>query len=152
MRTLADPEELRLLLERLARLRPDSPRQWGRMSPHQMLCHLSDSYLAGLGERSVSSTANLFSRTVMRWGGLWFPLTWPKNIATRPEMEQGSGGTPPTEFEQDRKALAEVMVRFCRQKQEFPWASHPIFGAMTAREWLRWGYLHADHHFRQFRI
>jgi hypothetical protein len=28
--------------------------------------------------------------------------------------------------------------------------SHPIFGAMSAGDWLRWGYLHMDHHLRQF--
>jgi Protein of unknown function (DUF1569) len=27
---------------------------------------------------------------------------------------------------------------------------HPIFGPMTAKDWMRWGYLHADHHLRQF--
>jgi hypothetical protein len=27
---------------------------------------------------------------------------------------------------------------------------HPIFGRITRAEWLRWGYLHADHHLRQF--
>jgi hypothetical protein len=31
------------------------------------------------------------------------------------------------------------------------WAeSHPMFGGMTAKDWMRWGYLHADHHLRQF--
>jgi hypothetical protein len=27
---------------------------------------------------------------------------------------------------------------------------HPMFGAMTTLEWMRWGYLHTDHHLRQF--
>ena len=27
---------------------------------------------------------------------------------------------------------------------------HPIFGAMSVKDWMRWGYLHADHHLRQF--
>jgi len=27
---------------------------------------------------------------------------------------------------------------------------HPIFGAMKPWDWMRWGYLHADHHLRQF--
>jgi hypothetical protein len=27
---------------------------------------------------------------------------------------------------------------------------HPIFGPMSAAAWMRWGYLHADHHLRQF--
>jgi hypothetical protein len=29
---------------------------------------------------------------------------------------------------------------------------HPIFGAMSERAWLRWGYLHMDHHLRQFGV
>jgi hypothetical protein len=27
---------------------------------------------------------------------------------------------------------------------------HPVFGPMTRVDWLRWGYLHVDHHLRQF--
>jgi hypothetical protein len=27
---------------------------------------------------------------------------------------------------------------------------HSIFGSMTNQDWMRWGYLHADHHLRQF--
>ena len=27
---------------------------------------------------------------------------------------------------------------------------HPFFGAMSPNQWLRWGYLHTDHHLRQF--
>ena len=27
---------------------------------------------------------------------------------------------------------------------------HPMFGRMDTRNWMRWGYLHADHHVRQF--
>ena len=30
------------------------------------------------------------------------------------------------------------------------WPAHPIFGPMTLRAWMRWGYLHVDHHLRQF--
>ena len=27
---------------------------------------------------------------------------------------------------------------------------HPIFGRMSDGDWLRWGYLHMEHHLRQF--
>jgi hypothetical protein len=27
---------------------------------------------------------------------------------------------------------------------------HPFFGSMQHADWMRWGYLHADHHLRQF--
>ena len=29
---------------------------------------------------------------------------------------------------------------------------HPVFGPMTRGAWLRWGYLHTDHHLRQFGV
>jgi hypothetical protein len=30
--------------------------------------------------------------------------------------------------------------------------AHPIFGPMSDAAWLRWGYLHMDHHLRQFGV
>jgi hypothetical protein len=27
---------------------------------------------------------------------------------------------------------------------------HPMFGDLTSWQWMRWGYLHTDHHLRQF--
>ena len=32
------------------------------------------------------------------------------------------------------------------------WPAHPFFGAMSSSAWLRWGYLHMDHHLRQFGV
>jgi hypothetical protein len=31
-----------------------------------------------------------------------------------------------------------------------PLTRHPAFGAMSVREWLRWGWLHAESPFAQF--
>jgi len=119
------------------------------MSANQMICHLYDSYLAALGEKHVSSAAGFLQRTILKWIALKLPAKWPKGIATRPEVEQGVGGTPPTDFEQDRAELISVFNRFCDESANLS-APHPIFGHMSREEWLRWGYLHADHHLRQF--
>ena len=27
---------------------------------------------------------------------------------------------------------------------------HAMFGTMSPEDWMRWGYLHTDHHLRQF--
>ncbi len=35
-------------------------------------------------------------------------------------------------------------------QRDFAFASHPVFGELSEWEWMRWGYLHADHHLRQF--
>ncbi len=84
----------------------------------------------------------------MKWVALRLPLKWPKGVATRPEMDQGVGGTPLAEFEKDRADLLSIVRRFCGTAN-LP-VPHPFFGTMSRQEWLRWGYLHADHHLRQF--
>ncbi len=44
MKTLSNREDKTEILGRLRKLKPDSQRQWGKMSAHQMVCHLNDSF------------------------------------------------------------------------------------------------------------
>jgi hypothetical protein len=60
------------------------------------------------------------------------------------------GGFPPDDFERDRTRVKELTERFCRTDRDWEWAAHPLFGPMSDQDWLRWGYLHADHYLRQF--
>lgn len=150
MKTLSGIEHQQEVLRRIAALRADQPRQWGKMSCHQMVCHLSDAYLLSLGEKTAGRGRVPIPRTLMKWGGLYVPLKWPKGVPTLPEMEQGAGGTEPVEFSRDRERLLALVQRFSRPAQDFRWPDHPLFGQMSQRDWLRWGYLHADHHLRQF--
>jgi len=118
------------------------------MSAHQMVCHLCDAYRLPLGEKTASPATGFLQRTIVKFIALRLPLKWPKGVATRPEMEQGVGGTPPAEFGRDRAELLALVRRFCGPTALS--APHPFFGVMSRQEWLRWGYLHADHHLRQF--
>lgn len=115
-----------------------------------MLCHLCDAYECAFGEKTASEATGLFQRTIMKWGGLYFPIPWPRGLPTRPEMEQGVGGTPPGDFEDDRARLIATIDRFASDGSALNGNRHPLFGAMTTAEWQRWGWLHADHHLRQF--
>jgi len=147
--TLADAGVLATCCERLTRLEPSAPARWGRMNAHQMVCHLRDSFECGLGQRYASPDSNWFKRTIMKWGALRAPIQWPHGVATRPEMEQGRGGTPPADWERDCAGLREIMLAFSSAKK---FGVHPIFGPMSQEEWLIWGYRHVDHHFRQFGV
>jgi Protein of unknown function (DUF1569) len=149
MNTLGAPEGHQEIVNRIARLSPRDKPLWGRMSVHQMICHLNDSYQVGLGEKFASPAGGPLTRTLIKWIALWAPLKWMKEYPTRPEVEQGKGGTVPVDFETDRKALLAVVERFSKDLPR-QWSPHPVFGPMNAREWRRWGYLHADHHLRQF--
>jgi hypothetical protein len=53
MKSLFDPDVISEVRRRLAALGPDSEREWGRMTPHQAVCHLADVLRAMLGDRLV---------------------------------------------------------------------------------------------------
>jgi hypothetical protein len=136
------------VLDRVARLQPDTPPRWGRMSANQMLCHLTDSYNAALGARHVSPAGP--PRPIVKWVALNLPVPWPRNVQTRPEVDPALAGTKPSEFARDRQTLLSLIHQFAETAPESLALTHPIFGKMSAPDWLRWGYLHADHHLRQF--
>lgn len=145
---MADPADLKSLLSRLAAYGLENERRWGRMTNHGMLCHLLDSFLGVMGERPIASATTLMGRTVMKLGALYFPAPWPKGVPTRPEVDQEKGGRRPGEFAKDKAQLIAVAEQFA--KGDWTGKVHPIFGLMSNAQWKRWGYLHIDHHLRQF--
>ena len=150
MKTLAREDSKAEILRRLKTVRADSTRRWGTMTAHQMVCHLTDSCRMALGQRSVSVASSPVHRTVIKWVALYLPLRWPPGIQTRPEIDQVIGrGTAPGDFDADVAELESLFALMLSQSGN-AWPRHPIFGRMSHRAWLRWGYLHMDHHLRQF--
>lgn len=149
MRTLADPAETAAVLSRLERLTPDSRRRWGTLTPAMMVVHLADSYRAALGERDVAPVSTPFP-ALMKWVALYLPLPWPPGVPTRPEVDPMRGGTQPGEFAADLARLRALIERYAASGAGLEGRRHPLLGPLTAAEWLRWGWAHADHHLRQF--
>jgi len=152
MKLLNDPKFKQEILERLRTVRPDSPRRWGKMNARQMVCHLSDSFLGAMGERSTQIAPGYPARKLIKWVALYVPLPWPKGVPTRPEFDQEICGTPPADFSEDLRGLQMLINRYTEQPRKFQFQSHPIFLEMSERDWMRWGYLHMDHHLRQFGV
>ncbi len=153
MKTLARQRDRDEILRRLRTVRADSPRRWGRMTAHQMICHVGDACRMATGEYVVSPATGLPQRTVIKWIALYLPVNWPPDIQTRPEIDQvASGGTVPGDFAADL-ARAEALVQAFVARAgtgTVDWPRHPIFGRLSQAAWMRWGYLHLDHHLRQF--
>jgi hypothetical protein len=152
MKTLANPTDQREIVQRMLLIEPGRQRQWGKMTVGQMVCHLSDAFRVVIGEREVKQVGNLFERSVFKWAGLWLPAQWPHGISTVAECDPERGGTPAAELDNDLKELRRLLERFATEPRSFQWQPHPIFGPMSDAEWMRWGYLHMDHHLRQFGI
>jgi len=146
MSTFADAAAKSSVRQRLERLTPNAPRQWGRMTQHQMVCHLTDGYRMSSGERNPKPVHNLFTRAFIRRIALHTSLAWPKGIKTLPEADQEQGGTKPVAWDRDHAELLRMIDSF----QAIDGHVHSIFGPLTAAEWNVWGYRHADHHLRQF--
>jgi hypothetical protein len=149
--TLADPHLRADIVTRLRRLAPDSPRQWGKMTPHQAMCHLCDSFRSMMSPVAITSVATPWSRTVIKWFALQAPMKWPHGVPTRPEVDQLIGGTKPVEFARDRQQLEALIEQFAARRGD-DFQPHPMFGRLKTHEWHRWGWRHTDHHLRQFGV
>ena len=57
----------------------------------------------------------------------------------------------PSTFDRDKRRVIDLL-----RAMAAPTASlvprHPIFGSMSRGNWLRWAYMHTDHHLRQFGV
>lgn len=118
------------------------------MNVYQMLRHVAGANSVPLGEAQVGDCSSLFRRTVMKWGGLYSPTPWPKGVPTLPEFDQCRLGVVDGDFEAARREVLDQTARLHTLMVEG--IRHPLFGAMTAKQWHRWAWLHTDHHLRQF--
>jgi hypothetical protein len=151
MKSLRNAKDKEEIARRLETVRADSKRLWGKMSAHQMICHLSDGFRLYMGEKKVAPAGGIYPSKVLRWIALWAPMQWPHGFKTMPEIDQqAGGGTSPVEFARDHRDLQSLLERFVKQPRDFTWQAHPHFGQMSERDWMRLAYLHADHHLRQF--
>jgi hypothetical protein len=150
VKTLARQRDKIELLQRVKLVRVDSVRRWGLMNAHQMVCHLSDAFLMATGRKQVSHNLRLHERTIVKWIALYAPVRWPAGVPTRPEVDQTIGGTRPGDFAADVAQLEALLEDFAAKPEALDGRPHPIFGRLSRTAWLRWGYLHTDHHLRQF--
>lgn len=150
MKTLARQQHKAELLQRLRSVQPESRNRWGRMSAHEMICHLADSLRMAAGRKSVKVTGGPVQRTILKWLVLYLPLRWPEGIQTCPEIAQEHGGTRPVDFAADVAQVEALLELVTADAESLGHQVHPFFGDMSRAAWLRWGYLHMDHHLRQF--
>lgn len=148
LRTIHDDAVRADVLRRLDRLAPETPRRWGRMNAHQMVCHLADLFRFGMGERDGPALGSRLHHTLVKWWAVTVPLRWPHGFPTARQFDQEREGTPPDVFEADLADLIDLIHRFSDPLT--PLDTHPLFGPLKRSEWGRWGFRHVDHHLRQF--
>ncbi len=146
MPSLLSERDRAALLARLDKLTPQLQRRFGRMTAHQMLCHVSDQMRVALGDLPVTPSGPNLTGIVARLYSIHTPLPWPKGrVRTSPEMLTAK----PAGWDQDMRACQALIGRFASER---PSAVHPRFGRLSPREWGILGAKHLDHHFGQFGV
>ena len=148
MKTLANDTDLQELQQRYAALCSDDRPLFGTMSPGTAVCHVRRAYSWALSGTPGTLPYKLpVPQALLKKIALYAPMKWRSGLKTVVELEPGQPSTPPADFAADKASLLAEMERF-RAAIETP--PHAFFGSMTRIDWLRWGYLHPDHHLRQF--
>jgi uncharacterized protein DUF1569 len=148
MKNLFEAERAKEIKERLSRLRSDSQRQWGKMSPAQAVAHCALGMEWAVGDRIPPR---------MFVGRIIGPMV--KRLALRDdEPMRRNSPTSPDLVVQDEPNLETERQRLCGLIDRFLAAGpkgcttypHAFFGRLTPEEWAALTYKHLDHHLRQF--
>jgi len=147
MQNLFDPKDRDEIAQRLSKLQPTSPRQWGKMSVSQMLAHCATALETPCGDRKASQ------RFI---GRVLAPFVKPSVLGEKP-LGRNAPTSPDLRITDDRNFAAEharlvaLVERFCKRgPSQVDGTVHDFFGRLTADQWGRLMYKHLDHHLRQF--
>ena len=148
MHTIANEADAASLRQRMLAVRESDVPQWGVMNATEMVCHLRGAFRVAMGEIATEPVEVPLPRSVIKAIALWAPTPWAKNFETVPVLKRGTPAMQGADFAQDRDDALREMERFRRPDQRR--VDHAFFGPMSEADWMRWGYLHTDHHLRQF--
>lgn len=149
MKTLFDAATHNELLERLAKLTAASERQWGKMSPSQMLEHTARAM-------EMATTDAVMKQALMgkllSWafkGKFLGEEPFPKNSPTGPDFIIKDE----PDFDATRERLKGVMAKLHELGETGTDGKvHRFFGRLSGKQWGETQYKHVDHHLRQFGV
>jgi hypothetical protein len=150
MKNLFETGRVEEVKGRIAQLRPDSERQWGKMNSGQALEHCSRGIETALGDKTPPRV--LVGR-LLGW------IVKPKVIGNDEPLRRNSP-TMKALVVQDERDLGTERMRLYGLIDRFAAAGpagctthpHAFFGRLTPKEWAILMYKHLDHHLRQFGV
>ena len=150
MKNLFEVTTVEEVKERMAVLRADSARQWGKMNAAQAVEHCSRGMELALGDRRPPR---------LLVGRILGPMVKAKAFVEAEPMRKNSPTVPGLavtdvrDLDRERERLCGLIDRFAaggpKVCTDHP---HSFFGRLTPDEWSAWMYKHLDHHLRQFGV
>ena len=149
MKNLFEAATVEEVKGRIAQLKPDSERVWGKMNPAQALAHCSAAMEMAMGAKRpprifIGRLLGRFAKKSM----IAKEKPMPRNVGTDKSLVV----IDERDFGVERQRLSEFIDRFaaggpgaCTRHPHF------FFGPLSPVEWAALMYQHLDHHLRQFR-
>ncbi len=138
------------ILARIEKLTPESKPLWGTMNVAQMLAHAARAAQMPTGDitpKRAGFPINIIG-SLLKSKILNSP-TFRKNSPTAPEIKI----TDPREFQKEKENFIASVKKLVDNGESIAKATHhPFFGKMSAQEWGRINYIHANHHLTQFGV
>jgi hypothetical protein len=147
MKSLYEPSSAAEIQQRIAALRPDSPRQWGAMTVAQMLAHCSEWMETATGQKNPPRIflGRIFGPIAKK--SLLSEKPIRRNLPTAPSLLIRDDKT----FAAEQRRLLDLVARFSSAgPTQCTTHPHCFFGRLTPEEWATMGYKHLHHHLSQF--
>ncbi len=148
MKTLFDDTDRAAILRRLERLTPDRQPEWGRMTPHEMICHLALAVRESLIPDPTRKPHSLMARAPLNWLVIYV-LPWPKGKAQSPPEFLDFR---PRDWDTDVDELRQLIEQFAARSPNDEWPVSLGFGRISGRAWGVMHHKHINHHLRQFGV
>jgi hypothetical protein len=147
MKSLFEESVYNEVVDRLSKLKSDTPRQWGKMDAASMVkhCNLVLSSSLGAAPRKRALMSYLFRKMAKKQ--YVYKSVYKKNGYTAP----GFIVTSKNDVSSERIRLIQSIDQF-RKAGETAYENrlHSFFGRLTAQEWGMLQYNHLNHHLTQF--
>jgi len=147
MPMLHDPATRDTIKSRVAALRPDSARRWGRMTVDQMLWHVNRGIENCLGRYPVEEIRLPMPHAIVKFLVLNFPWRKGKTPTAREFRAREQ-----YDFAAEKAKLLGLIDEVTARPLDAAWPDSSFMGPMTGKDWSRMGAKHLDHHLSQFGV
>jgi hypothetical protein len=147
MNSIFNLSDYNTIVQRIQKLQPDSPRQWGKMNQSQMMAHCNEAIRMALSEITIKRTfLGRILGPLMKKGHVG-PKPFGKDYPTAPEFIVSDQ----RDFAMEKTRMIALIKRLHEGGEEKVTRNpHGFFGKMTPAEWGIAQWKHLDHHLRQF--
>jgi len=150
MKSIFEKNSVDILTNRIAKIESNSQRNWGKMTPFQMVkhCVLSEEMYLGMTKYKRLFIGRIFGKLALR-SMVKDETPMKKNEPTHPSFKIKSNG----DLEQEKEKWINLLYKY-NNLDDVTFSSfiHPFFGKMDKGQIGIAVYKHTDHHLRQFGV